>query len=279
VFDTTSIHVHRYTGTLRNGCAEQGRHDTAGRITRSSMNIITSIVIFAFCSVSLLEAQQDLFHLRSDLANIPASAVTQSEPVLSGKKSAATAVLYSLLLPGMGELYADGFDEGRYSLIAEGGLWLTYASFQQYGSWIRNDARNFASSHAGAAISGKDDQYFVDLGNFNDTYEYNEKQLRDRELEKLYDANAGYFWKWDSDESRREYRSLRVSSERVLNNSKFVVAVIVVNRIISAVNAARLVRLYNKRSEEGLGSWWLESSLINNELKPDGVQLSIIHRF
>lgn len=150
---------------------------------------------------------------------------------------------------------------------------------REYGDWIQNDARNFASNHAGAQIGGKNDQYFVNLGNFGDTYEYNDKKLRDRELDRVHDENAGYYWKWDSDENRKEFRSMRVSSERVLNNSQFVIAAVVVNRIVSAINAARLTRLYNKRSEEGLGSWWLESSLIESGQKLDGIRLSVVHRF
>jgi hypothetical protein len=238
---------------------------------------ISGIVIFLIVA-TVAEAQHDLYTFRSELTLSARQPVQTVEPLTIEKKSAATAVLYSLLLPGMGELYADGFDEGRYSLIAEGGLWLTYLSFRQYGSWLQDDARSFAASRAGATVTGKNDQYFVDLGNFNDTYEYNEKQLRDRELEKVYDVSAGYYWKWDSDNSRKEYRALRVSSERVLNNSKFIIATIVVNRIISAINAARLVRLYNTRTTESLGSWWLESSVINDGLKPDGLRLSFIHR-
>ncbi len=242
------------------------------------MKTYITALIFVTSSI-VLNAQENLYRLRSELsAPINSSIQIQGTNQIS-KKSPATAVFYSLLLPGMGELYADGFDEGRYSLIAEGGLWLSYFSFRQYGSWIQNDARNFATAHAGAQIDGKSDQYFVDLGNFNDTYEYNEKKLRDRELEKVYDVNAGYFWTWDSDAKRKEYRALRVSSERVLNNSRFVIGAIVVNRILSAINAARLTRLYNQRASDELGSWWLESSLMNDGLTPDGLKLSIVHRF
>ncbi|MFA6456580.1 MAG: hypothetical protein WCW40_07145 [Bacteroidota bacterium] len=242
------------------------------------MKIINAVILFAISSV-MLSAQGDYFQLRSEFTKPVDTPVLTQDAVPAPKKSGAKAVLYSLLLPGMGELYADGFDQGRYSLIAEGGLWLTYFSFQQYGSWIQHDARNFAISHAGASISGKNDRYFVDLGNFNDTYEYNEKQLRDRELDKVYDPNGGYYWKWDSDLNRREYRAMRVSSERVLNNSQFIIATIVVNRIISAINAARLVREYNSRTNDELGSWRLESSPMSTGLKPDGMKLSLIHSF
>jgi len=45
------------------------------------------------------------------------------------KKSVVLAVVASLILPGMGELYAGSFESGKYNLIAEGGLWLTYSGF------------------------------------------------------------------------------------------------------------------------------------------------------
>jgi hypothetical protein len=240
----------------------------------------SSLIVLLFTLSITSMGQEQMFRLRSELTAPVTTVQPQVQQTLQiEKKSSATAVLYSLLLPGMGELYADGFDDGKYSLIAEGGLWLTYFSMREYGDWIQNDARNFASIHAGAQIGGKNDQYFVNLGNFVDTYEYNDKKLRDRELDRVYDENAGYYWKWDSDENRKEFRSMRVSSERVLNNSQFVIAAVVVNRIVSAINAARLTRLYNKRSEEGLGSWWLESSLIESGQKLDGIRLSVVHRF
>ncbi|MBW7887995.1 MAG: hypothetical protein H3C35_06495 [Bacteroidetes bacterium] len=201
------------------------------------------------------------------------------EENVSYKKSASTAVIYSLLLPGMGELYADGFDDGKYSLISEGVLWFTYYGFQQYGNWIQTDARNFASVHAGAILSGKNEAYFVNIGNFQDTYEYNEKKLQDRDITKVYQTNNDYFWKWDSEVNRQRYREMRVSSDIVFNNGKFVIGAIIVNHIISAVNAARLVRIYNNKANETMGTWWLESSLHNRGALPDGITLSLVHRF
>lgn len=244
------------------------------------MTIIkVSCVVISF--ITLSTAQTNLFSLRSELQqplNITTIEMQTGESVKQ-KKSPGTAVFYSLLLPGMGELYAGRFDQGKYSLIAESGLWLTYISFRQYGSWLRDDARRFASVHSGAEINGKNDQFFVDIGNFTDTYEYNDKKLIDRSPERLYDVNAGYYWRWDTDANRSEFRALRVSSERVFNNSKFIIGAVIVNHIFSAVNAARLVKQYNQQLNEELGSWWLESSLINDGAKPDGIKVSLVHRF
>jgi len=155
------------------------------------------------------------------------------------EKSVFRSVVYSLILPGMGELYAGGFDNGKYFLMAESGLWLTFASFELYGRWLQSDARRFAAGHASASIDGKDDQFFVNLGNFTSVYEYNEKKLRDRDLAHLYDPDGSFFWQWDSDLSRARFRDLRVKSDNVFNNVRFVVAAIIANHIASAINAGR----------------------------------------
>lgn len=232
-------------------------------------------------SIATLHAQTPLFQLRTEFQQpVKHQALSlENQYPIGEKKSTATAVIYSLILPGLGEWYIDRLDQGKYSLIAEAGLWFSYYSFLQYGTWIRDDARRFAVVHAQANINGKNDQYFVDLGNFNDMFEYNEKKLIDRTPERLYEAEQGYFWQWDSDARRREYRAMRVSSEKIFNNSKFVIGAVVVNHIISAINVARLARQHNTRVEEGLGSWRMESSLTGNGIIPEGIRLSLIRQF
>ena len=195
------------------------------------------------------------------------------------KKSQTTAVLFSLILPGMGEWYAGDFGTGRYSLIAEATLWLTYASFQQYGAWFQSDARQFAAVHSGASLGGKNDQFFVNIGNFDNVYDYNDQKLRERDLTDVYDPAAGYFWSWDTDGDRARFRAMRVSGDEIFNNSKFVIGAVILNHIISAVDAARLVRNYNKNAGAGLGSWQLEPNLIGGTGQIDGMRLTYTQRF
>ncbi|MHB1050029.1 MAG: hypothetical protein ACYC09_08130 [Bacteroidota bacterium] len=240
-----------------------------------------TMIVFLAIAAPFGTAQTSMQLLRSELTlSGNQQTTTYQNPVLtSEKKSPATAVLYSLLLPGLGEWYVDRFDLGKYSLISEAGLWLSYYSLQRYGAWMRDDARQYAVVHASAQVTGKNDQYFVDLGNFNDTYEYNEKKLIDRTPDRLYDVDQGYYWQWDTDENRRAYRALRVSSEKVFNNSKFIIGAVIVNHIISAVNAARLARNYNTARDSELSFWRMESSLLGSGALPDGIQLKLIRSF
>jgi len=195
------------------------------------------------------------------------------------KKNQGSAAFYSLLLPGMGELYAGEFATGRYSLVAEATLWLTYISFQQYGNWIQADSRAYAGVHAGASVGGKDDQFFVNIGNFQDLYAYNDKKLRDRNISEVYDPVQGYYWSWDSDADRQRFKALRISSAKVFDNSRFVIGAVIVNHIVSALNAARLVRHYNRAIEESMGSWQLEPNVVSGLGQIGGLKLTYTQRF
>jgi hypothetical protein len=57
---------------------------------------------------------------QSELAGLATMQDAGSTGEIPGKKSAGLAALYSLVLPGMGELYAEGFSSGKYFLLAEG---------------------------------------------------------------------------------------------------------------------------------------------------------------
>ncbi len=165
----------------------------------------------------------------------------------SQKKSVPLAVALSLILPGMGELYVGDYSRGKYLTSAEGFLWLAFTSAQLYGTWLKNDARLFAATNAGVNLAGKDDKYFVDIGNYSDIYWYNERKLQERQEEKLYDPTANYYWRWNSEENRQKYRNIRIKSDEVFNSRQFIVGAILANHIISAINAGMLARKHNSR--------------------------------
>jgi hypothetical protein len=172
------------------------------------------------------------------------------------RKNPAVAVLYSLLVPGLGEWYADNFSAGRYLLGSEITLWLSLYGFHSYGTWLKTDAHSFAEVYAGADISGKDKKFFVNVGNFLSRDEYNQKKLRDRDIASLY-IDPSYDWQWESDDKRREYRDLRVRSDQMLNAVKFVGAAIVANHLVSAIIAGNSAIRYNQRfSDSGMQAGW-----------------------
>jgi hypothetical protein len=204
----------------------------------------TSAFLIMLCMVSMAGWAQRLpLQERRELTALP-----RAEEKTSGRKSVTLAVAASLLLPGMGEWYAGNFETGRYLLIAEASLWTSYGGFYLYGNWLRTDARAFAKRHAGAQINGKDEQFEVNIGNFMNTEAYNEAKLRQREYSAVY-SMASYRWAWDTDANRQRFKHLRIQSDEVHQYGRFVLAALVVNRIVSAFLAARAASAYNRRAQ------------------------------
>lgn len=229
-------------------------------------------------SLSSFETRLDLVGPISTLP-VPSFDVPQLTPA-AGKKSVGLAALYSLLIPGMGELYTGAFGaSGKYFLAAEGVLWLTWGVFDVYGNSIRDDSRAFARAHAAADVTGKNDQFFVDLGNFMNTAEYNDKKLRDRDADLLYDPASGYAWQWDSEASRATFRDRRVASDNMYNNRKFAVAAILINHVASAINAARAAISHNKDVDSALGDLQFGARVLGGWEQPHGIELTVTKGF
>jgi len=226
-------------------------------------------IIILFCTV--LFPQQNLQQLRNDVNEIEmqkADFHISAQPV--NKKNAGLAIIYSLLLPGMGELYAGNYSSGKYFTIAEGALWLSYAGISTYGNWQEDRYKALAVSKGGINPSGKDEDYYATISEYLSIDEYNNEQALNRNFEEMYDTRE-FYWNWQNPGDRKSYRSMWVSSEQAYNNLRFVVGGLIVNRIISAINAVRSVSAYNKKMQDQ--SWNISVSYSGDVLNP-GLRLN-----
>jgi hypothetical protein len=168
------------------------------------------------------------------------------------KKNTGLAIVYSLLLPGMGELYAEAYDSGVYFTIADGVLWGTYIGIDVYANWQKDRYVAYAQSNAGISTINKDDLYYATIGEYQNIEEYNDEKAFERNFGDMYNTNT-YFWKWNTNEERKSYRNMWVSSEQSFNNLRFVVGALILNRVVSAINAVRLVSKYNNNLNQEVG--------------------------
>ncbi|HOP49527.1 MAG TPA: hypothetical protein PK887_02770 [Ignavibacteriales bacterium] len=166
-------------------------------------------------------------------------------PEQSNKKSVGLAVIYSLILPGMGELYAGNYSSGKYFTIAEGCIWGTYLGLNSYSRYISSNYKGFAKSYANIGNSKTDDDFWSNIGKYNTVYDYNNEKLRLRQFNQVYNTDEKY-WNWQDVDSRLRYRSNWKSSEIVKSNARLVLTTLALNRFISAINAARTAVSYNK---------------------------------
>lgn len=187
------------------------------------------------------------------------------------QKSPSVSALLSLLLPGAGHLYAGRMDVGKYFLTAEAGLWLGIIGINIYGNAVRDDSRSFAVVHSGINKSGKDDDFFVNIGLFNNIYEYNNYRLSRGEYDKIYDINSHY-WNWDLNANREIYDEQRKKSERIYNSDRIISAGLIINRIVSAVSAFLLT---NSSNDVKVSSGY--NNFING--MPTGLEIKITKNF
>ena len=238
--------------------------------------------IFIICSFFLFgqEAEQkNLLHLKSEIKTLsenPNFKLASQNLIESQKKSVGLAIVYSLLLPGMGELYAESYESGKYFTIAEGVLWGTYIGINTYGNWQEDRYKSYAEVNAGVNIQGKDDDYFSTISEYVSIEQYNNEKALERNFDEMLDENK-YFWKWTS-EDRKTYRSMWVSSEQSYNSLRFVVGALIINRIASAINAVRLVSAYNKQQAEEL-SWNIYAGFENTINLPNNFTINFQKSF
>jgi hypothetical protein len=242
---------------------------------------ILILLVLSMSSSPLLISQQRISHSLL----IHQSEVSQSDVMNysfdtdgNQRKSVTLAVVYSLFVPGMGQTYVGSFRTGKYYFFAESGLWLTYAGFRVYGNWLHQDAQSYATEHAAANFNGKNDQFEVNIGNFNTTDEYNQAKLRNREYNLIY-SDSQYQWDWQgNDANRLQFKNIRIQSASVYDNSRFLIGAVVVNHIISAFMAGRAAVAYN-RSLASEQNWHIEALALGSVGNIHGIGLSFTKIF
>jgi hypothetical protein len=224
-----------------------------------SLIAILLVASFTFAQTQTQTTLRLKNEMMENLKQFP-SDVTYS--VEKNKKNPGLAIIYSLLLPGMGELYAEGYSSGKYFTIAEGTLWSIYFGMDSYANWQRDRYKAYAVTNAGITNNGKDADFYATIADYSSIYQYNDEKALNRDFGAMLNLETNY-WNWPSTGQRRTYRGMWSSSEQTFNDLRFVVGALILNRIVSAVNAARLVAAYNKNLNTDL-SWNISVGVINN---------------
>lgn len=240
-----------------------------------NIQLVLFIIIFTFSSSISFSQENNLSSINELKAKMISENSSQDEltygnilPVESkSKKNAGLAIIYSLLLPGMGELYAENYNSGKYFTIAEGALWATFIGMNVYGNWQENRYKTYAQTYAGINPEGKDEDFYATIGLYTSIETYNNEKALERRYDEML-SEQKFFWKWNSTEQRKTYRSMWTSSEQTFNDVRFVVGAMLVNRLISAINAVRLVSSYNSELEKEV-SWNVSLGLDRNTLNQE----------
>ena len=135
-----------------------------------------------------------------------------------------------------------------------------------YSNWQENNYQTYAAANADVDNSNKDADYYSTIGNYTSVFSYNEEKALERNYDEMLDPEVD-FWKWNTTDERQTYRDMWTSSEQTSNDIRFVIGGLILNRVASAINAARLVTAYNKKLKDEL-SWNFSVGFVNQQNLP-----------
>jgi|TARA_Y100001960_G_scaffold304289_1_gene357292 hypothetical protein len=155
-------------------------------------------------------------------------------------------VVKSLLLPGWGQQDLGFNKRSRIYNYLEAGILISIVVTSKYSNEIKRNYIAFASEHASVNSLGKDHEFWVDIGNYNSRFEYNDEHLRNRESNDLYPQGNDWFWNWDTIKNRNSFESKRILSDNLKLVSTFAIGGLIMNHAISSIDALYLKRKLKK---------------------------------
>ena len=174
--------------------------------------------------------------------------LTLSAGILADGPPKLHPMVKSAILPGWGEAATQNSKRARIFRLTEISLITASISAYTFSEHYTNRYESFAVEHAGVDARGKDHQYWVDIGNYTDLTSHNDEHLRFRDLDNLYVENDGWDWNWDSKDNKNTFETMRIRSDNLAMTGKFIIGGIVMNHIISAIDALYLTRLEKIKS-------------------------------
>lgn len=190
------------------------------------------------------------------------SAVTmETNQSLQPRKSPNEAFLYSLVIPGMGQLYT-GAKHGYFYTAAEVGLLVTYFVLRNNASNTREDYRDVVRKHVNFIGSGsfedwdpiEDFEHATQYETWNHVYDSEETRKR---TGKWYWADLDPTLKNEPDldidfESphRLEAFDLRQKANDTFQLARTVLGVAILNHVVSAVEARITTKRLNTRLQD-----------------------------
>ncbi|MCK5619497.1 MAG: hypothetical protein KAJ17_08855 [Candidatus Krumholzibacteria bacterium] len=189
-----------------------------------------------------------------------------SETESTGELSMRRAILYSLLLPGLGDWYAGNKERAKAFFVVDAAIWTTFFVFRVQGNQREEGYQNFATEFAGVSGTGHSDEFYSTIGQFNSSGDYEADFKKEHRIDLWpdvgYDAMEKYYvdnrvsdfqdWAWYTWELRVDYREMRSASKLSYRRSGYILALAVANRVVASIFAYQAVK--SSRNGDGEGT-------------------------
>ncbi len=212
-----------------------------------------------------------------------AGAGTGGPPItLSAER--AKLLLRSLTVPGWGQLTTGHRTAAAVFGLAEAGVWTTYTAFRVQNQLRRDAFVRTARVLGGIDLHGRDEEFMRIVGSYASSDEYNQLVVA-RDAANLYYNNPAAFqayfdahalkgadtWVWPDDEALLRYRGQRKDAQRAALRANASLAMAIVNRLLSAIHAARLSSPATQHS--------LQLEALPSADDPTAFRVGVLHRF
>ena len=163
-----------------------------------------------------------------------------------GQGLSVSPIIKSAVLPGWGEKALDNKKRSRIFMSLELTLWTLCIGSYTYSNLEESMYKTFAAEHAGVSSDGKNHKFWVDIGNYTNLDQHNDEHLRWRLNDELYSKE--FDWSWDSKRNMKKYENMRIRSDLMDKTGQYFIGGIVLNHIVSTINALYLHRLNEKNN-------------------------------
>lgn len=159
-----------------------------------------------------------------------------------------SAMLKSMLVPGWGEHSYNSSTRAYIFNGLEAALWIFAGVAYTSAVSHENDLFYFAAEHGQITDPQDKSDVFLDrVSKYDSMDEYNEQMLRNRQWDRVYSAENGEYWLWESSEKRVDYFDIKTQRYLWRQRLTYSFGAIALNHLVSTMDA-----LYLKRSHASL---------------------------
>ena len=238
---------------------------------KSNLTISLVFIIFSLLSVICLTSNESHadpltnFYLDSNLGirvltKQSAVSIAANENLIP-RKSPNEAFLYSLVIPGMGQLYT-GAKHGYIYTAAEVGLLVTYFVLRNNAVNTRDDYRDVVRQNIIFEGPGnfeawdpiEDFEHATQYENWNHVYDSEETRIRTgkwywKDLDPSLKNKKDSTIEFDS-KHRLEAFDLRDKANDTFQNARTVLGLVILNHVFSAVEARITTKRWNQKQQQ-----------------------------
>lgn len=181
------------------------------------------------------------------------------------EKSPRGAFLRSLIIPGWGHHYLgkNHVKRARFHFGSELVLIMSYFGLDNRASNMNSRMNSYVASETGIQLANRSRSFQIALSQYNTLAEFNDFMERTRNWNQILPNTPENQWYWESDDARNTYVQLRDNRERATQQLPGLVSLMVVNRVLSSLNAFTAARKSNTFPELNVSS----NSLTSNGLQ------------